>query len=68
MAGVLDKVKDKCTEANSGIGIDYRLYMMASPVQYIIDGVLPTAADPGFPFGVALTSDAGTFQWKCMQK
>ena len=36
MAGVLYKVKDECTEATSNIGIDYWLYMMASPVQYII--------------------------------
>ena len=36
MVGVLYKVKDKCTEVVPSIGIDYQLYMMATPVQYII--------------------------------
>ena len=40
MVGVLYKVKDECTEVTPSIGIDYQLYMMATPVQYIISPLL----------------------------
>ena len=40
MAGVLYKVKDECTEATPTIGIDYRLYTIATPVQYIMSPLL----------------------------
>ena len=53
----------KCVECDS---ISFR-YM------YKLIDVLATAADPGFPIGGTnplgvLTSDAGTFQWKHVQK
>ena len=40
MAGCCTRVKVECTEATPSIDIDYWLYMMATPVQYIISPLL----------------------------